>query len=90
MRILLYYLAVVNLLSWILYGIDKRRSRRGKWRISERTLLLVAAIGGTAGALGGMILFRHKIRKPKFVIVVPVLFVTHCVLVGLAVQWWPK
>lgn len=81
MRILIWYLAVINLITWIAYGVDKGRARAGKWRIPERTLLLMTLIGGSLGAMAGMILFRHKTKKAKFVISVPVMFVAHCVIV---------
>lgn len=71
--IILIYLELVNLAAFALYGIDKRRAKRGKWRIPEATLLLIAVIGGSVGALAGMYLFRHKTRKPKFSVGVPVI-----------------
>ena len=85
MRILVWYLAVINFITWIAYGLDKGRAKSGKWRIPERTLLLLALVGGSLGALAGMILFRHKTRKPKFFISVPVMFVVHCVIVAMLV-----
>lgn len=85
MRILIWYLAVINFITWIAYGLDKGRAKSGKWRIPERTLLLLALIGGSLGALAGMILFRHKTRKPKFLVSVPVMFVVHCVIVAMLV-----
>lgn len=86
MRILMYYLIVVNVITWIIYGLDKWKARNGKQRIPERTLLLFTAAGGSAGAVAGMLMFRHKTRKAKFVVAVPVLLVVHCVLVGLALE----
>lgn len=71
--IILIYLELVNLAAFALYGIDKRRAQRGKWRVPEATLLLIAVIGGSVGALAGMYLFRHKTRKPKFSAGVPVI-----------------
>ena len=59
MRFLTYYLAVINFLTWVIYGLDKGRAKAGKWRIPERTLLILAAAGGSAGALAGMPMFRH-------------------------------
>ena len=85
MRILIWYLAVINFITWIAYGLDKGRAKSGKWRIPERTLLLLALIGGSLGALAGMILFRHKTRKPKFFVSVPVMFVVHFVIVAMLV-----
>lgn len=87
MSFLMYYLAVINFLTWVIYGLDKGRAKAGKWRIPERTLILLAVIGGSAGALAGMLMFRHKTRKAKFVVSVPVLLVVHCVIVGLVWQW---
>lgn len=86
MRILMYYLIAVNVITWIIYGLDKWKARKGKQRIPERTLLLFTAAGGSAGAIAGMLMFRHKTRKAKFVVAVPVLLVVHCVFVGLALE----
>ena len=85
MSILVWYLAVINFTTWAAYGLDKGRAKSGKWRIPERTLLLLALAGGSLGALAGMIMFRHKTRKPKFCISVPVMFVAHCVIVTMLV-----
>lgn len=85
MSILIWYLSVINFTTWAAYGLDKGRAKSGKWRIPERTLLLLALIGGSPGALAGMIMFRHKTRKPKFFISVPVMFVVHCVIVAMLV-----
>ncbi len=81
MRLLMWYLIVINIVTWIAFGLDKWKAKSGKWRIPERTLLLLALAGGSLGALAGMIMFRHKTRKAKFFISVPVMFVVHCVIV---------
>lgn len=83
MSILIWYVSVINFLAWMIYGVDKWRAKSGKWRIPERTLLLLALAGGSLGALAAMLMFRHKTRKPKFVISVPVMFVAHCVIIAL-------
>ena len=83
MSILVWYLAAINFTTWVAYGLDKGSAKSGKWRIPERTLLLLALVGGSLGALAGMIMFRHKTRKPKFYISVPVMFVAHCVIVTM-------
>ena len=85
MRLLMWYLIVINIVTWIAFGLDKWKAKTGKWRIPERTLLLLALIGGSLGALAGMIMFRHKTRKAKFFISVPVMFVVHCVIVTVLV-----
>ena len=84
------YLAVINFVTWVAYGLDKGRAKKGKWRISERNLIILTAAGGSVGALAGMLMFRHKTKKAKFVIGVPVLLVVHCVLVAMAAQGFMK
>ena len=71
--VLLAALLSLNLLSFALFGLDKRRARRGRRRIPERTLLCCAACFGAAGALLAMRLFRHKTKKPLFSAGVPLL-----------------
>jgi uncharacterized membrane protein YsdA (DUF1294 family) len=60
------YLGAVNLAAFGAFGLDKGRARRSEWRIGERTLLGLAAIGGTPGAWLGRACFRHKTRKASF------------------------
>lgn len=74
MDIITGYLITVNIVSFILYGIDKRKAKRGKWRISEATLLTMAAIGGSIGAWAGMKAWHHKTIHKKFTIGVPLVF----------------
>lgn len=87
MRYLMYYLIIINIAAWIMYGLDKWKAKSGAWRIPERTLLLTALAGGSVGALAGMLLFHHKTRKPKFMIGVPVMFAAHCAIVGVIVHY---
>ena len=63
--------AAVNLTAFALYGADKRKSKRGEWRIPERTLLAIALLMGGAGAFAGMRVFRHKTKHLSFRILVP-------------------
>jgi uncharacterized membrane protein YsdA (DUF1294 family) len=65
--LVLVVLAVLNVVSFALFGIDKRRARRGARRIPEATLLLSALVSGTVGAWLGMRAFRHKTRKRSFI-----------------------
>lgn len=74
-RLLLVYLALSNLLSLSVFGIDKWKAKHTKWRISEKTLLLVAAIGGSIGAWVGMKLWHHKTQHKKFKYGVPLIFI---------------
>ena len=72
-RLLLYYLLAVNLLTFATYGIDKYKARHARWRVREISLLLLAALGGSIGALLGMHLFRHKTQHKKFRYGVPLI-----------------
>lgn len=63
MKTFVIYLLFINVIAFFIYGIDKRRARKGQWRISENTLLGVAFLGGSVGALFGMSVFHHKTRK---------------------------
>ena len=78
--ILIAALLLINLFAFVLYGIDKAKAKRGAWRIPEATLLLVAFLGGSFGALLGMEVFRHKTRHWKFRILVPVFLAVHVAL----------
>ena len=74
------YILAVSLLTWILFGLDKWKAIHGKWRIRESTLLGLSLIGGAAGVLSGMYLFRHKIRKMRFQIGVPLMLLVQAAL----------
>lgn len=67
-NILIFYL-LINLISFILYGIDKQKAQKQQWRIPEKTLLTSALLGGAMGSLCGMELFHHKTKKNYFWII---------------------
>ena len=81
MRVFIYYLIVINALTILLYGIDKWKAQRSKWRIPEGTLILLAAVGGSIGALLGMYLFRHKTKHLKFTLGVPAILIIQAALI---------
>ena len=84
---LLGYLAAVNLLAFTGYGADKRRAKKDKRRVPEKTLFLLAIIGGSVGAWAGMYTFRHKTRHWYFVWGIPaILLVQIALAVWLTVQ----
>ncbi len=72
---LIYYLLAVNVLTFIVYGVDKWKARSGRWRVPEATLMGLVALGGSVGAWLAMQIFRHKTQKKKFRYGVPALFV---------------
>lgn len=79
-ELLLLYLAAVNVLAFVLYGVDKFKARQGRWRISEATLLLTAVLGGALGAWVGMQLWHHKTLHPRFRYGLPLLVLAWLVL----------
>ena len=79
-EIFLLYLIVINLVAFVLYGIDKKRARDGTWRISEKTLIGIAVVGGSIGAIAGMYTFRHKTRHWYFRYGLPMILLVQCVI----------
>ena len=73
--IVIIYLTLINIITFLMYGADKLKARRGKWRIPEATLLTAAVIGGSIGAWCGMKVWHHKTMHLKFKYGVPVIFV---------------
>ncbi|MDD7029727.1 hypothetical protein CIK97_03755 [Prevotella sp. P3-120] len=80
MEEIICYLLAVNIVTFILYGIDKYKAKKGKWRISEATLLTMAAIGGSIGAWAGMRLWHHKTMHKKFKYGIPVIIILQVAL----------
>lgn len=78
--VLLVWLAVINLLTFIVYGADKRRARKGKWRVPEKTLFLLPLLGGSIGALLGMRVFHHKTKHWYFVWGIPAILLAQIAL----------
>ncbi len=80
------YLILINLYTWMMFGIDKWKALNGRWRIPEKVLLGTAVAGGSLGAFIAMKLFHHKTRKKRFSVVVPLMLVLHIAL--LAALFW--
>lgn len=85
--VLLVWLAVINLLTFIVYGADKHRARKGKWRVPEKTLFLLPLLGGSIGALLGMRVFHHKTKHWYFVWGIPAILLAQ---IALAVWIYTK
>ena len=73
MKILIIYLLIINALGFLLMLIDKFKAKKNLWRIPEKTLFIVALIGGSVGVLSGMYLVRHKTKHPQFTLGVPII-----------------
>lgn len=82
MSIIGVYLAIINLVAFVAYGVDKWKAKNAKWRTPEKTLILLAALGGALGAYAGMKYFRHKTQHKKFTICVPLFLIVW--IIGLA------
>ncbi|MBR4290606.1 MAG: DUF1294 domain-containing protein [Oscillospiraceae bacterium] len=81
-HLVLLYLTIINAASFLLMLADKLKAKRGAWRIPEKTLLGVAAAGGSIGALAGMYTFRHKTKHIRFTLGIPLIL---AVQIGLTV-----
>ena len=83
MKLLLYYLLIINAAGFLLMLVDKWKAKKNRWRIRESTLLIVAALGGSVGSLAGMYLFRHKTQHLKFTLGIPLILAAQCFVVVL-------
>ena len=80
LHIVFIYLAVINVVTFFMYGIDKWKAKRTKWRIPEATMLGMAVIGGSIGAWLGMKVWHHKTLHKKFKFGVPVILIAQIAL----------
>jgi uncharacterized membrane protein YsdA (DUF1294 family) len=80
---ILYILISINVLTFFVYGIDKLKAKQGKWRISEASLLMLAVIGGSVGALLGMHIWHHKTMHKKFKYGIPLILIAQIALIAL-------
>lgn len=85
MKYILAYLLIVNLITFITFGIDKRKAIKNKWRIRESVLLTLGALGGCIGGLIAMQCFRHKTQKPVFKFGMPIILVLQLALAGYCI-----
>ncbi|MBR0265506.1 MAG: DUF1294 domain-containing protein [Prevotella sp.] len=81
-QIILVYLAVINVATFITFGIDKLKAKHAKWRIREAALLTLAVLGGSIGAWLGMKLWNHKTMHKKFMYGIPAIIIVQLVTIG--------
>ena len=81
MQLILIYLLAINVFAFFLYGIDKWKAKRSKWRIPEMTLLSIAVIGGSVGAWIGMKVWHHKTMHKKFKYGIPLILFAQIAIV---------
>lgn len=80
---LISYAVVMNIIAFIVMGIDKWKAKKRAWRIPEATLFILAATGGSIGAIAGMYTFRHKTKHTSFVWGMPAILVVQILLIAL-------
>ncbi len=78
-NIILYFL-IINIVGFLIMFIDKRKAKKGAWRIPEKTLFLITVLGGGIGTTAGMYVFRHKTQKLQFVIGFPFITILEIIL----------
>ena len=81
MKYILIYLGIINLIGFFSMFLDKQKAKRGKWRIPEKTLFLLAIIGGSLGTTLGMHVFRHKTKHWYFKFGMPMILIVQIVLI---------
>ena len=81
-QLIIIYLIAINVITFLVYGIDKWKAKRSKWRIPEATLLGLAIIGGSIGAWLGMKVWHHKTMHKKFKFGLPVIIIIQLLIIG--------
>ncbi|MGB9839781.1 DUF1294 domain-containing protein [Thermovenabulum sp.] len=82
----IYYLIILNTVSLLLMFVDKRKAKKRKSRIPEKTLFTLALLGGSAGVYLGMYFFHHKTRHSSFTLGIPVIIIIQILLLGYLMQ----
>ena len=84
-RFLIVYFFLINIVTLITFGIDKRMAQQKRNRVQESSLMLLSALGGAAGGLAAMYLFRHKTKHAKFFLGLPALLLIHLMIAFLII-----
>ncbi len=77
---IIIYLISINIIGFLIMWLDKRKAIKGSWRIPEKTLFIITAIGGGIGTTAGMFVFRHKTKKLNFLIGFPLITILEIIL----------
>lgn len=81
---IIIYFVVINIIGFLIMFIDKQKAKRGAWRIPEKTLFIITALGGGIGTTAGMYVFRHKTQKLQFIVGLPFITILEIIL---AIYW---
>ena len=87
MKFLYIYLILINIIAVIVTIHDKHTAVKGNWRVKERTLLLLSALGGAPAMYLTMLLIRHKTQKPKFMLGIPLIFTAELIIIFLVLRY---
>lgn len=85
-RVVFIYITVMNILGFVIMGVDKHKAYRHKWRISEKSIFLAGLLGGGLGILLGMSFFHHKTKHLKFTLGIPLVILMNIALLGFLLQ----
>lgn len=83
MKNIIIYIIIINIIGFIVMLIDKNRAKKNEWRIPEKTIFIITALGGSIGTITGMYLLRHKTKKIKFTIGLPMILILE--IIGIIV-----
>ena len=78
---LIIYIILINIITFLVMFIDKKKAQKGKFRISESFLFTLVLLGGGIGGIAGMYTFRHKTKKPMFIIGFPLILILEILIV---------
>ena len=78
----IYYLIIINIVTFLVYGIDKWKARKAMWRVREASLFMLAVLGGSIGARLGMKVWHHKTQHKKFRYGIPAIIIIQLVIIG--------
>ena len=83
-RNIIIYFVIINIIGFLIMFIDKQKAKKGAWRIPEKTLFIITALGGGIGTIAGMYTFRHKTQKIQFIVGLPLITILEIIL---AIYW---
>ena len=78
---IIIYLILINIIGFFIMFLDKQKAKKGKWRIPEKTILIITLLGGGIGTISGMYIFRHKTKKLKFTIGLPTILICEIIAI---------
>ena len=78
---IIIYFIIINIVGFLAMYIDKQQAKKGKWRIPEKTLFIITALGGGIGTISGMYAFRHKTQKVAFVVGFPAITILEIICI---------